>query len=298
LLRRSAWRRWGEGNRGPCGIRLGLLSLLLPASIGAQAPPRTAITLYDLDVKDPAQFDLVRSLREISGLAVGRHGRLFAHQDERAIVYELNPADGSIVKRFFVGRNGQRGDFEGIAIVGDRMFLVSAGGTLLEFREAAADSVAEFTRTDMQTRDLCREIEGIDYDAATDRMLLACKLTAGRAQRDRLIVLSYSLRDRRLDPQPRFSLPLNTLDAEDPPGHISPSGIAVHPVTGTVLVLAARENMLLELSRGGAVLGAVELRGKVHHQVEGIAFAPDGTLYLADEGRSGRATLTVYPLRR
>jgi uncharacterized protein YjiK len=260
--------------------------------LGAQAS-RSALAAYDFKGR-PAQFDLPGPLREISGLAIDTRGRLFAHQDERAAVFQINPLDGRVVKRFTLGAPPARGDFEGIAIAGTRMFMVSSEGTLFEFADAAADSAAAFRRHSLGTARRCAEIEGLEYDPGTNQLLLACKTTAGAAQRDHLLVLAYSLRTGTVEAEPRFSIPLTTIRGAGGRKNLSPSGIALNPVSRTIFVLAARENLLVELSAAGGVLGRVELDRKTHHQAEGIVFAADGTMYIADEGRSGRATLTAY----
>ena len=49
------------------------------------------------------QRRLPRRLREISGLAVTSDGRLFGHDDERAVIYEIDVEGGQIVKSFAIG---------------------------------------------------------------------------------------------------------------------------------------------------------------------------------------------------
>jgi len=256
-----------------------------------------ALQGYDLDPSDRIQFQLGRSITEISGLAIDARGRLFGHNDERAIVTQLDPATGDAVKSFRVGRNGVRGDFEGITFAGSRLFLISSGGDLLEFGEGADDQSVEYIKTEIQSDRVCDEIEGLDYDASWNALLLACKFTRGKALRDRMVVLRFSLRTRQLEAEPAFSIPLDFLADADLPAELSPSGLALHPVTRTIFLIAAREHLIVELDRAGTVLGLARLGRKAHPQAEGIAFAKDGTMYIADEGGSGRATLTVYPYR-
>ena len=276
-----------------------IIATALAACVGALIPVRgqtvpRGLAAYDFG-KAPRQNDLGKSLAEISGLAFGEGGRLFAHHDERALVFELDPATGRIARSFHVGRNGLRGDFEGMAIAGTRMFLISSDGALLGFAAGSEGAGVEAVRIRLATRRVCREIEGLDFDPSSESLLLACKFTSGRELRDRLVVLRYSLRTKKLDPAPFLSVPLQGLARFGLKAEFSPSGIAIHPRTGTLFIVAARENLLVELDRSGTFLGVIDLRGKVHHQPEGIAFGSDGALYIADEGRSGRATLTVYP---
>ena len=87
---------------------------------------------------------LPRSWREISGLATTPDGRVFAHNDERAAVFEIDPESGAIEKAFYVGFSGIPGDFEGIAVAGERFFLLSSSGQLVEFREGEAGSTVRY----------------------------------------------------------------------------------------------------------------------------------------------------------
>jgi len=74
-----------------------------------------------------------------------------------------------------------------------------------------------------------------------------------------------------------------------------PSGIAVDPETGTLVLVSAREELLVEADREGNLVSAFQLSAARHPQPEGIAFGPDGTLYIADEA-AGRenSRITTY----
>ena len=72
-----------------------------------------------------ARWVMPQNLNEISGLALTPDGRLFAHPDERAIVSEIDYRRGVSSSSSFSGRRGVQGDFEGIAIAGEVMYLMS-----------------------------------------------------------------------------------------------------------------------------------------------------------------------------
>lgn len=261
----------------------------------AQMVPASALNAYDFRADEVRQVELSGKLDEISGLALDEDGRLFAHQDERAIIFELDTRTGEILRTIPVGRNGRRGDWEGIAVAGHRIFLVDSHGELMELEEPEDTVNTRFTTVETGSRKVCDEIEGLEYDARANVLLLACKQPARRSQRDHLLILSFSLRTGTLDPSPRYDMPLGFLADRDLDEELSPSGIAIHPLTGTILVLASRERLLVEIGRSGTVLGVRRLRDRHHDQPEGIAVLADGTLIISDEADGDHATLTFYP---
>jgi len=277
------------------------LLVLLGVLIGAGGAPSPALAQgagaslaeYALDPGSGERWELPGRLREVSGLALSSDGRLFAHGDERARIFERDPMSGKVLKEFHVGRQGIRGDFEGLAIAGDRFFLVDSDGNLIEFREGGTDERVDFTRIRSGVGRRC-EVEGLAFDERTESLLLVCKTVAGRQFEDRLIVLAFSLESLQFEEAPRYAVPLRDLDAVGLEEDLNPSGIEVHPVTGTIYVLAARQHALVELSRDGRILAATVLSSRRHPQAEGLTFGADLSLYVADEGVDGDARLTRY----
>ena len=113
---------------------------------------------------------------------------------------------------------------------------------------------------------------------------------------DHLVVFSFSLESMSIDLVPRVFLPLERLDQEGLGDSFHPSAIEVHPETRNMILVAAREEDLVELSSVGEIVETEKLKRKKHPQPEGIAFLPDGSLVLSDEGQGGAGRLTRYPL--
>ena len=74
-----------------------------------------------------------------------------------------------------------------------------------------------------------------------------------------------------------------------------PSGLELHPVSGNYFVVAARQRAIAEVEPTGRVLSARAVSAPWHRQMEGITFADDNTLIIADEGRGRKGRLTLYP---
>jgi uncharacterized protein YjiK len=261
--------------------------LCLPAPGWGQTAT-TVLDRHDFG-RRTARFDLPGALNEISGLAITPDGRLFAHDDERARVREIDPRTGEVVKRFSLGDPVVVGDFEGIAVVGERFFLVTSRGLLYEFREMADRGEAPYRVTDTELGAHC-EIEGLDYDGAEDVLLFACKVSAP----DRGTIVIHRL---PLDPDGARLTPIEVsrrqLADYGIDSSFEPSAIAVDP-TGTLILISGSRGALIEVDHSGRLIAGLSLSEDRHRQPEGLAFGPDGTLYIADEGGGRDARVTAY----
>ena len=89
--------------------------------------------------------------------------------------------------------------------------------------------------------------------------------------------------------------PSDEIRAEIGTKKLRPSGIAVDPDTGNLVIVAARERSVFELAPDGQLISARVLpEADRHRQAEGIEITSDGKLLIADEGGSKRARLAIY----
>ena len=258
--------------------------------VSATQVPQTLTERYDLENRT-SRVKLPRRLDEASGLAVTTDGRVFMHGDERAVVYQVDPAEGTVLKEFSLGVPVLSGDFEGIAIAGDRFFLINSQGLLLEFHEGAEDESVSFRGVDTGLSNRC-EVEGLAFEPATQALVAACK-TVPRRDEDFIVLYRIGLADLSVEAEP-LRVPLGDLETVGLPSRFAPSGVEVDPEVGTLILISARQEAILEITGAGQVVSAFHLGSRRHPQAEGISFLPDRTLLLADERQNGRARLTAY----
>lgn len=272
-------------------IRAALLSLLLAActaageaddgSANAAQPQSGARTL-----------DLPGELREVSGLAVASPTSVFAHNDERPRISEIELATGRVLRSFAFGSIA-RDDFEGVAVVDGRIFVITSYGILSSFAPAADGAEVQAEVQDSGAGARC-EVEGLSASPRPGELLILCKNVRGRGNRGRLLVLRWTIAANRLEDSPW--LDSGATDAlSDARTALAPSSIDWDPRSRRVAILAARQHLLLLLDENGREVERRPLDEGRHPQAEGVAIMPSGEVVVADEGgreRPGR--LTVY----
>jgi uncharacterized protein YjiK len=238
---------------------------------------------------------LPRALDEVSGLAFDDRGRLWAHDDEEARIYELDPASGDVLSSFDVGRS-IGGDWEGLAWAEGSFYLVDSDGVLVAFAPPVGDGAADYRWIGTGLGRYC-EIEGLGYEPARRLLLMGCKTPRQRELRDHVVLLSYSLATGEAETRARVMTPMVDFGAfglADDDFRVA--AVEVHPRSGTILVASARDATIIELSTDGAPLGARSVGERVLPQLEGLAVAPDGALLLASEAGGRRARLARVPM--
>lgn len=304
-------------NRAAAMIRT--LSVLFFATLGlvllstpVQAE-ESMLSRYDLE-KPFSRLKLSAELKEISGITLTGDDRLFAHDDEKGTVYQLDRRTGAIIKRFFIfekrwfGDDPVIGDFEDIAVAGKRFYMVTSAGVIYVFGEGKDGTKVEAVRHETFLNDLF-DVEGLCHDPQTDALLLACKEFPAEVSLKELLlkkkkskvklkpVYSFSLANTMLDKEPRFLIDSKPLKKRSSEKKFKPSAIARHPQSGTFFILASKGKLLVEVDADGSVLDVARLPEKDHHQPEGLAFTSDNEMLISNEGVLGSASLLRYPMR-
>lgn len=245
------------------------------------------------ELGDPVRtINLSKGLLEISGLAAGEGDTVYAHNDEHGIVYRINLQNGDILSAFALGDPTVKEDFEGVAVVGERVYLVTSGGLLYEAPLGKHRQRVRYNIFDTGAGAFC-EIEGLAPGPAADEFLLLCKGARKQSLAARLVMFKWRLSDRRAVEEPWLNIPwADFLSPEEQKG-FRPS--ALEHSRGEMLILSARNRLFLTLGPDGSVREKASLPVGNHYQAEGVALTSNGDLVIADEGfarRPGR--LTIY----
>lgn len=280
-----------------------IVTLWLSCSFCVWTAPQSSIG-YSLNAPD-ATFEMDEKLEEISGLGLTSDGKyLVAVQDENGIIFFVNKLTGKLEREETFWKNG---DYEGVEVVGDDVFVVKSTGTIYQVIEQngtySQDRVEKFNFFLDENND----VEGLAYDALQHRLLLACKAQVGEGKqfKRKKGIYSFDLHTMTLEEEPAYTVSqeevLTYLSAapyfEDKDDLISrfhedadelafaPSAIAIHPITEHIYVLSSVGKLLLVINKNGEIIHLEKMKKKIHPQPEGLCFDTDGTMYIANEGK-------------
>ena len=256
---------------------------------------------YQLDKPDQT-LNLNKKLMEISGLSFHREtNQLLCINDEKANIFFLDPGNGEIEKEVDFGKNA---DYEGIEIVRNIVYVVKSNGNIYPY-DLEAGKEAKVIKTPLAQEN---DIEGLGYDSKNNRLLLACKGSPNLEDHEKVkktkAVYSYDLLEDRFIKKPTLLIrdkelsewvKANFADTglskkkleklERRAREISPSAIAVHPRSGDYYLLSTVGKTMVIYGQNKELRQVIFLDEDVHTQPEGICFAPDGTLFISNEGR-------------
>jgi hypothetical protein len=269
--------------------------VLLLAALSACEPEREPVPPDWPFAPEPAQWKLPDRLDEISGIASDGGTRLFAHDDERAVVYEIDATGGAFVKSFALGDGSVRADFEDLAVAGEDFYLLTSTGVLYRFQEGDDGTAVNYETLDTGLGGRC-ELEGLAWDVTRKRLWLACKTPLDPALAGQIAVFAWDPAVGQIDEALSWRVAQTDLAGRIGKKRFDPSAIAL-TADGGFLLLAGRQRALAALAPDATIAGVWRLDTARHVQPEGLALLPTGELLIADEGKDRRARLAIYRRR-
>lgn len=257
--------------------------------------------------------DLPAELDEISGLSVapGHRNELLAVQDEQGKIFRINTKTGALLWAVNFWKDG---DYEAVEAVGEDIWVAKSTGTLYRVTNAGKPSQNVEKYNSFLSKD--NDVEGLAYDPTRNRLLLACKQDAKDDGNDKngRYIYAFDLSTKTLSDKPVFAIEREAVKnflarCERTTGHeqlcdffisrdeydLAPSAIAVHPKTGQLFITSSVGKVLMVLNTDGSIDHMQRLDKKLFAQPEGLAFEPDGTLYISTEKKKA-AHARVYRL--
>ncbi len=231
-------------------------------------------------VKVIAKWDMPAELKEISGISFINENRFACIQDELATVYIFNTTSGKIEKEISFGGAG---DYEGIAVVGNDIYVGRSDGKIFEVAGYNnSKPVITAYSTHLKAKN---NVEGLCYDKKNKRLLLAVKgKDAGNNAFKGLYGFDLASKNLAVDPVYKIDLKDPVWNEVKGKNKLQPSDVAIHPGNGDIYIIDGASPKLLVLGPDAVTKNLYFLTGSEFSQPEGISFSPSGELFISNEG--------------
>jgi len=256
----------------------------------------TQSTSIPYDIKNPDKtIELINKLREISSLTFLKDNQVVCIEDESADIYIIDFQTEQIIEHIVSNKSG---DYEGIELVNNNLYILKSSGTLIEFENFKQPNSKQTTYKTALTSS--NNTEGLGFDAQTNSLLIACKnepllLSENQSVENVRCIYQFDIRTKTLIEKPFVKIDLDLLKENFGIEQFMPSGIAVHPLTGEFYILSSVGNNLIVLNRKNEIVYTEKLSKKLFIQPEGICFSPDGKkLFISNEGKGKNANILIF----
>jgi uncharacterized protein YjiK len=239
---------------------------------------KTAKT-YEIDKPD-FQQNLSKDLKEISGISYFAENQIMCINDEVGHLFIYDFEKQEIIDTLEFEADG---DYEDVVFLDGISYVLRSDGQISAF-DINAKNKAKYDCSS----DEVEEFEGLGYDLKSNALLLAAKEMKGEKA-----VFQFDLKNKILTK--KFSISKDDIKKNGKHGkEFKPSGIAVHPISDEIYVLASAGKKLLVLNKNGKFKEQYNLDEDQFPQPEGICFMPSGDLIIASEGKNGKAAVSYF----
>ena len=263
---------------------------------------------YDLS-KANNSYLLPDILYEVSGITDINANEIGCIQDENGIIFIYDLQKKEITNQINIITEG---DFEGITLVKDTMYMLRSDGKLLEVKNYRDKNN---TVVSHQLALTSTNNEGLCYDEKHARLLIASKGKIGKGPefKDVRVVYAFDLTTKTLVNEPAVEFSVNDIETfatkknirlpvksrKKGEGVVSalrfmPSAIAVHPLTNNIYLLSAIDRMFLVLDKNGNIIHVECLSPELFKKPEGITFLENGDMLISNEGEGRNPTLLRF----
>ncbi|MGZ3845749.1 MAG: SdiA-regulated domain-containing protein [Flavisolibacter sp.] len=245
------------------------------------------------DINNPQKENLGKVLNEISGLSFNDDDNsLIAISDSKPKVFEIN-LDKQKLKDYTDRVVPPNSDIEDVAKVDSAVFVLSSKGIIYEVpkkKDSGHVKSYRFWSTDQN------DFETLYYDASVNSLIMLCKKCPVDKGKDIRTAYRFDLASKQFDSSAFYTFSTNDVKklVNDDNAKFEPSAASIHPINKRLYVLSSAGNLLVVADTRGKIIEAYELNPNQFPQAEGIAFAPNGDMFISNEGKYGAPTLLEF----
>lgn len=259
----------------------------------AKETKEASISGYNFSAPDD-KMELGKHLHEISGMAyLPAKNLILAENDEKGDIFtvDFKTKNSNVGKMKF----GGKGDYEDIVYTDTAVYMLISSGTIVQVH--LKDSSFN-TREFVLPIDGKNEFETMYLDTDGQSLILLCKDCAGEKNKIRA-AYRFNLATESFSTTAQYTINIEDIKRilNDDKAEFKPSAGAINPVTGKLFLVASVGKILVIADTKGKIEQVVRLDPKLFNQPEGITFAPNGDLYISNEGGEGIATILKFNYR-
>lgn len=247
------------------------------------------------DLNRPQEMQLGKVLNEISGLDyIEEDSTLLAISDSKEKIFQIRLKNKKL-KDLTDKVVPPDSDLEDLVKIGDTVYLLSSWGEIKAVPVGAKDS------TGIKAYDLGldgqNDFETLYYDPTARGLVIICKSCAHEKGQGIRTAFRFDLKTKKFDSTAFFTISKRAVEdiLKDKDAKVDPSAAAINPHDKRLYILSSAGNLLIVTDTRGKVIEAYKLNPDKFPQAEGIAFAPNGDMYISNEGKYGKPTLLFFP---
>jgi hypothetical protein len=262
---------------------------------------------YNLSAPDKL-YTLPSSLKEISGITEVDVSTFACIQDELGIVYFYDITKNEIKRKIIFGPDG---DYEGVAMVDETLYVMRSDEILYEIQDFRNDN---FRVKKHETGIPGKDIEGLCYDKKNNMLLIVPKEISEKnsENKGKRFIYGFDLASKKIikDPVLRFDIQEikrfaveNNLKVPmkgkkggkyEPDIEMRISALGINPLTGRLYALSGSEKLLFVFDMNGKIEFLEKLDKKLFAQPEGITFMKNGDMFISNEAKNGAPTISRF----
>ena len=241
------------------------------------------------------KMELGKHLHEISGMAyIPGKNLILGENDEKGQIFTIDFAN----KKDEIGKVkfGGKGDYEDIVYTDTAIYMLVATGGIVQVD--TRDS--SFTTKEFSLPVEKNEFETMYLDAASHSLILLCKQCDHEKDEIRN-AYRFDLNTNTFDPAPVYIINIGDIRRmlKDDKAEFKPSAAGINPTDGKLYIVASVGKLLVVADKNtGKVEQVFRLDPVMYNQPEGMTFAPNGDLYISNEGGEGIATILKFVYKK
>lgn len=259
-------------------------------SISDNVKEEIAKSGYSFSTPDD-KMELGKHLKEISGMAyIPGKKKILAENDEKGNIFTIdfeNKIDLIDKEKF-----GGKGDYEDIVYTDSAVYmLISSGIVSKVFIKDSSFTTTEF---DLKLNGK-NEFEAMYLDADGKSLILLCK-DCSKEKNEVRNAYRFDLTTEKFISEKAYTIDVSSIQnkLKDDKAEFKPSAAGISPLNGKLYIVASVGKVMVIATKDGVVEEVIKLDPELYNQPEGLTFAPNGDLYISNEGGEGVATILKF----